>query len=258
MGAIKMDDRCGFANRVGRKFDKFWQWKLPCPVDPFEDIYRASFNDEQWNAMKLLLDTKPGTMKEENSFNMYWADDHFVTFRFPHGIKLPSHGCHLDYLPQPVQRKVRTWVCSVNRFRVLRDELMRRCKGVMGNPTGEGKQYVKRRLANMDPRCNTPIQLYALWPEIHPMMCSEWKRDIQLMTNRKPRPPKLVGYRMIRGEPSHNRFVTPEQFRCEDKEATQYEKQSFKEINMILTMLSLADHVDDPKNYPTFNGDVTM
>lgn len=255
MAGIKMDDRRFFANNVGRKFDKFWKWKLPCPVDPFEDIYRTCFTDAQWNAIHLLKDTKPGMMKEDRSFNMYWADDHFVTFRFPDEVQLPSQGCHLDFLPDKIQRKVRVWVCSVNRFRVLRDELMRRCHGAMGNPTGEGKHYVKRSAKQLDPRVNTPLQLYRLWPEIQPLMCSDWKRDIRQMSV-SARLPNRVAYRIVRD--GRDIWATPEQFRCEDAGATPAEKQSFKEINMILTMVSLADNIPEPIGYPSFNGDVSM
>ena len=255
MATISMDDRKGFANRVCRKFDKFWQWKLPCPVDPFEDIYRQAWTEEEWSWMNWLRERKPNTFKADTSFNMYWATDHYVRFTFPPGVRLPNFGVQLDNLPDPVQRKVRSWVCTVNRFRMLREELKRRVSGVMGNPNGEGNFCQQRRYRDLDPRVNTPKQLYRLWPEIQPVMLPAWKREVQLASVRSPLP-KHVGYRMYRD--GYNQFVTPEQFRCEDKDATKYEKQSFAELNQVFLLVSFAGDVPHVDNYPTFCGDVTM
>lgn len=258
---ISMDDRRGFANRVGRKFDKFWQWKLPCPVDPTSQIYRQAFTDKEWGAMRYLLQEKPGTIRRADSFNLFWTDDvsatsscPHVTFRFSKKVKLPDFPIKLDELPQEVQYHVRNWIIDVNRFRVLRDELIKRCKGIMGNPTGEGNAWHSRRRKDLDPCVNTPNQLYRIWPEIQPLMPREWKRTVQLASV-KSRLPQYVSYRMHRD--GQNRFVTPEEFRCEDALATDYEKRSFREINDIITMVSLAGDVPNVDNYPHFSGDLS-
>lgn len=255
---ISMEDRKLFANKVSRKFDKFWQWKLPCPVDPVADIYRRAFTDKEWAAMRFLLQEKGGTIRKADSFNLFWTDDHsatsecpHVTFAFGKGTKLPDFPISLCDLPEPIQGRVRGWIISVNRFRVLRDELLSRVKGTMGNPTGRGNSWMSRKRADLDPCCNTPNQLYRLWPEIQPVMPKHWKRNIQLMCVRS-RLPNYLGYMMYRNGLS--RYCTPEQFRCEDEQATDYEKQSFQEINDIILMLSLASDVPQVKNYPSFYG----
>ena len=255
---ISMEDRKLFANRVGRKFDKFWQWKLPCPVDAVADIYRRAFTDKEWAAMRYLLQEKPGTIRKSDSFNLYWTDDvsttrscPYVTFAFGKGIKLPDFPVMLDQLPSPITQRVRTWITSVNRFRVLRNELLARVKGCMGNPTGEGESWQSRTRKHLDPCINTANQLHRLWPELQPLMLKHWKRDVQLMCVRS-RLPYYVGYRMDRG--GLKRWSSPEQFRCEDSFATDYEKQSFQEINDIILMLSLAGDVPHVKDFPSFHG----
>ena len=257
-----MDDRRGFANMVARKFDKFWQLKLPCPVDPVEDIYRRAFTDKEWVAMRYLMQEKPKVIKNDGSFNLFWTDDTTATHKCPHvtftfdGLRLPEFPVRLDGLPDPIQGKVRDWITSVNYFRMLREQLLARVKGVMGNPTGEGNRNQTRTYRDLDPCVNTPKQLYRLWPEIFPLMHKHWKREVQL-GSAKSRLPYSVAYRVERdgGQGFRSkRWAKPEEFRCEDAEATEYEKRSFQQINEIITMLSIAGDVAPPSNYPTFCG----
>lgn len=258
MAAISMDERKGFADRVCHKFDKFWQWKLPCPVDPFEDIYRLAWADDEWIAMNWLRERKPDTFAQHTGFRMYYGDEvkAKVVFKFPEGVKLPAFSVHLADMPDHVQRKVSDWLRSVNRFRLLRRNLRERVSGVMGNPNGFSGQnrfpYV-RRFKDLDPKVNTPKQLYRLWPEIQPLMYPTWKRDIQLQAVKAPLP-KVVGYDVVRD--GRHYWATPEQFRCEDDGALEQERREFEELNLIFTMVSLASDVPHVTDYPEFSGGI--
>ena len=263
MAQFTVDDRKMFPNEVASKFDKFWQWNLPCPVDPVADIYRNAYSDKEWVAMRYLMQQKPSALKLADSFNMFWTDDTStrsscprVAFKFDEGMKLPEFNLQLDMLPNPLRGKTRDWITSVNYFRMLRKELMARVKGVMGNPTGEGEMWVNRRRADYDPCINTPNQLYRLWPEIHPLMFKHWKREVAV-SSMKSSLPGQIGYR-VRREPYSNAVVwaTPEQFRCEDGGASEYELKSWRQINEILTMVSLATEVNPVKDYPAFYGPI--
>ncbi len=258
--SIKMDDRKDWPGRVERKFRKYWMHLLPVPADPIAYIYRTAFSKAEWLAIRYLKEFRPQSLKASSTFDLYLTDDisgngncPHVTFHFPKGMTLPDVGIKLGDLPESTQRVFRPWITSVNRFRSLQKELRDRCKGVMGNPTGTGRAYVTRRIRDLDPKCNTPSQLLAVWPEIQPFMLKEWRRDLQLKVQR-PRPPKCLGYAMLRG--GKLSWTTPRQFRCEDEEATDNERARFTEINEIITMMSIAEEVREPDNYPTFHGPI--
>ena len=257
---FSMDDRRHWSMQVVRKFDKYWQIKLPCPVDPVEDIYRAAYQTREWDAMQLLKAVKPGALNNSTSFDLFWTEDKsgnshcfHATFRFPEGMTFPNFGVQVASLPDEIQRKVRHWITNVQYFRSLSQELEARCKGVMGNPTGTGSAWMTRRRADLDPCLNTPGQLYRLWPDVQPVMMSDWKRSLQLASVKSKVPPR-IGFEVYRGD--RKIWASPEQFRCEDEGATPEDKKRFKQINHILCMVSMADEVKAPKGYPSFHGDV--
>jgi len=257
---FSMDDRRHWTMNVIRKFDKFWKIKLPCPVDPVEDIYRQAYSTAEWEAMHLLRADKPNALSQSSSFSLYWTEDTsgtsqcpHATFKFGNNLVLPNFGVELDKLPQHVQGRVRHWITNVQYFRSLSQELEARCKAVMGNPTGTGSAWQTRRRKDLDPCLNTPGQLFRLWPDVQPVMMSDWKRVLQLASV-KSKVPDRIGFHVLRE--GRKQWATPEQFLCLDSEATDTDKHRFKQINHILCMVSMADEVKDPKGYPVFHGDV--
>lgn len=253
MASFTMDDRRGFANNVLRLYDKFMQYKLPFPLDPVADVYRKAFTDKQWVAMRYLQETCLGVVKRDMSFNLHPDSTSVVSFKFPPDIKFPSMPVRYDMLPERERAIVSRWVASVHKMRQLREELSARCNGVMGNPTGMGKAWINRKRRDLDPCLNNPMQLYKLWPEVQPFMTSSWRTSV-MQSSMRTRLPKHVGYFVERD--GRRMWATPEQFRCEDEDATPEEKRRFEEINQILLMVSLAKDIPDIKDYPRFHGDV--
>lgn len=256
---FSMDDRRAWPMQVVRQFDKYWQIKLPCPVDPLV-IYSAAYQPHEWEAMMRLKKDKPGTLNSSSSFNLFWTEDRsansqcpHATIRFPGDEAYPNFGVQLDTLPDEIQRKVRHWITNVQYFRSLSQELEARCKGVLGNPTGTGNSWMTRRRVDLDPCLNTPGQLYRLWPDVQPVMMSSWKRSLQLASV-KSKVPDRIGFEVWRN--GHKRWASPDEFRCEDEGATPEDRKRFKQINHILCMVSIADEVPKPKGYPSFHGDV--
>lgn len=259
MSTFSMDDRKSWANQVTRKFSKFWQIKLPVPVDPIADIYRRAYSDKEWAAVRYLKQERPKALNVGSSFELYWTDDTsgnhkcpHITFEFPKKMTMPDIGIKLSELPTPIQNRLRSWIVSVNYFRSLQQELSARCKGVMGNPTGTGNNWQTRRRKDLDPCVNTPNQLYRLWPDCQPVMMSEWKREIQLAAM-KSRLPSHVGYQVRRNGNLH--WATVDGFRTTSTHSDDYERKRFAEINQILLMVSLAEGVKRPK-FPTFHGEI--
>lgn len=260
---ISMGDRRHWHNRVLRPFDKFVQWKLPFPLDPMEDIYRSYFTDKDWAAIRYLQETHPLAIKADSSFDLFWTEDraHYnhphVTFRFPEGEKWPEVPVMIDKLPEHVQGILRSWITSVNQLRSLREEISCRAQGLVGNASGDPKSSFleRRRRANLDPCCNSPAQLYTIWPEAHPFFPRAWRDAVRLSSMRSRLPPR-VGYKVHRDGQTY--WATPEQFRCEDTYCSPAEKKRFEKINNILLMVSLAKDVPEVKNYPHVYGDHSL
>lgn len=257
-----MDERKDFYVSIVRQFDKYWKMKLPCPVDPVEDIYRGAYSDVEWDALQTLMTSKPKALTTTEWFRLFWTDDRSNSYKCPYvmfkfdGTNYPDAGVHVDDVPPETREKVRHWIKTVNGYRLLREELSARCNGVMGNPTGEGKYHQNRTLKWLDPKINTPKQLFALWPEIFPLLPSKWKRDIQTGTGRQSKLPDEVAYRVVRQ--GKQRWATPEMFRCEDDDATEHQKKMFAALNHLFTMVSLAKDLPEVQGYPRFNGPISQ
>ncbi len=259
MASFSMDSRCHFAGNVQRRFDKYWQYLLPPPADPVAYIYRQAFDKGEWMAMRYLKEKRPKALNLSRTFELYWTDNTdgtskcpHVTFKFSDKMTMPTVGIKLSDLSQDVQNAFRPWICSVNRYRSLSKELRRRCQAVMGNPTGVGDTYSRRKIRDLDPRCNTPGQLIGIWPELQPFFESAWKRDIQLRSV-KPRPPKRVGLIVHTPDGSFDHWATPAEFHCETDAYSDTDRQRLAEINEVLVMMSIHD-VPALDDYPSFHG----
>lgn len=257
---FSMDDRRGLMNRVMRRFDKFAQYKLPFPMDPLE-LYRNAWTDKEWVAMRYLQENKPAAIRKNDHFCVFLTDDTSENHKTPHvhfnfdcPTPYPKVPIKMDELPDKQRLQFLNWVTAVNRMRSLRQEIWYRCSGLMGNPNGiHPNRYMKRIQKNLDPCLNNPTQLHAVWPEIIPFTCKEWRDGVRTSTFRT-RVPHLLGYRVERDGRTH--YCTPEMFRAEDEGATEEERRRFEQINNILLMVSLAKDVEDVRNYPDVYGEV--
>lgn len=258
MASFTMAERKLWVHQAVRTFEKFWKYKLPVPVDPIAHIYRAAYSDKEWEALQILKTHRRPILSRKDCFDLFWTDDvsgsskcPHVSFDFPDGIRLPYIAMRVKDLPKATQATLLTWITSVQHFRSLERELSTRCNAVMGNPTGVGNRWINRHINDLDPRVNTPGQLYRLWPEVQPLMLPHWKRSVQLASTKSPLP-KRVGLEMYSSDGVMT-YATPEQFRCEDRSALPDAKQRFKEINDIVLMVSLTDGVPRP-DFPAFYG----
>jgi hypothetical protein len=255
--SFSMDERLSFAPDVVRAFNKYWKWKLPAPVDPMAYVYRAAYGDKEWAAMRYLYQKDRDLFSLQKSFSLFipLGDSRsapHIEFYFGGDKMYPVKAVFLGELPVPVADRLVEWANKVNHYRSLQDELRRRCDGIMGNPSGEGDGWVRRYANYLDPKLNTPGQVYTLWPEIQPFLPTKWKHSVRQST-KKSRLPKYVGYRLHRPDYAETYWATPMQFRAEDANATDEEKRRFAEINEILLLVSLAYDVPTPKLYPTFH-----
>lgn len=256
---ISIEDRRRFPNTVCLQYDKFWQYKLPCPVDPVEDIYRRAFTDKEWAAMRYLMAHKPGVVVENTSFNLYWTDSTtgrgdspHVTFSFPKTLKLPDFGVKLEALPYSIQTQVRKWIDSVNYFRRLRDELYNRVEGMMGRPntSAPGSWGRSRTARELAPHAKTPGQVYRIWPQLQPFFPTAWK-DAVRTASAKSRLPEQLGY--VANAGSH--YCTVEQFQCKSYDTKPEAKKRFEDINQILELMALGcDVIKKAEGYPSFHG----
>lgn len=256
---IPLRDRPDLGRAVVQGFRKWWEHKCPVPLSTM-DLYKAAWKGQEWEAMHLLAENKPSVLAKSKTFEFYWTDDHTGTgdcphavFRFPKPHELPRHDVCIEMLPEREQRLMRHWVTNVQYFRSLEKEVKQRCDGLMGNPTGPYGQYLNRTTKSLDPRCNTPTQVYRIWPECQPLMPGDQKRTIQLASVKSPMP-RRIGYVVNRR--GREVWATPEQFRAEDPEATEIEKKRFREINHIILMASMADNIPHIEGYPSFFGPV--
>jgi hypothetical protein len=241
---IGLQERRSFVRSVSAQFMKYAEYKLPVPVDPISDIYRAAFTEKEWIAFRYLRQSKPRCFKDHGEFNLYWTNNTsgssacpHVAFPFPENMVAPNFGVMVQDLPEITQRKLFTWIKSMNKFRSLHDELKGRVDGLLGNVT------IASSLQDMSAGCNTPGQLYRIWPELQPFFPTEWK-SVTRKASMKSRLPSHVSYK----------GCTPDTFRCRHSDCPWEEKQRFEDITDVLRRLALAVDIPRIEGYPTFFG----
>lgn len=255
MATISWTERTEFVHRALVKFDTFWRQKLPVPVDPIEDIYKAAYTDKGWAAIEYLIQERLDILRPGNTFELFLqhrprgeesgGTSNAPSIEFPLSPEagLPTVDVFLSDLSGDIQSRLIEWVEQVKHYIALRGELLARCRGIVGNP------YNFAIAQPLDPCINTVSQLYKIWPESYPVFPVEWKKEFMQASGRTKLPPR-IGYSVRRG--NRLQFATPAAFRCEDAFATEEETKRWTEINDILTIISLTDGMTIDHQYPSF------
>lgn len=268
-GRFSKEYRDSFGNKIAAHFDKYSQITNPVTFCALTDIYRPAFSRKEWTSMCRLLETKLGKncLTRGQSFELRlpgkpgessWQRKS-ITFRFPDGRKRPGLDIEYADLEPAVQQNLDAWLKKAISLKELRKELWRRCdrlldfgwesqvhfgnNGWRGAPTpGQG--------------CNTPGQVYRIWPELLTFMGADTVAKVRGAHVKSKLPDFILDY------------GSAEQFRCESlwfhdgnldgdqgytDEEMKFEKRKFDALTHILVQMSLMMDVDHVKHYPSIS-----
>lgn len=237
---MSLDARRSFIRRVLSQFDKYVEYTLPVPFDPVSDVYRHHFTQNQWIALRYLMQERPKVISSASSFDLYCSGQRHLSFSFPPGLTLPGVRIRVSDLPDDVQAVVKPWTNSVWYMRGLRRELHDRCAGLVGNPQGCW------RTDELGPGCNTPGQIIRIWPELQPFLGSGERARVR-QASMKSRLPDRVAYG------GGDDGITPEQFQCKAWNSDKNSRRRFEELSEILVKASLIVDLHHVEGYPSFS-----
>lgn len=279
--------RDSFANKIARHFDKYCEITNPVKFCPLEDIYRPAFSRKEWVALCRLLESNIGKqcLIRYSSFDLYLPGEpgaskyqrKHVCFGFPDGVERPNLDIEYANLEPAVQQKLDGWLKKAFSLKELRAELFKRCNRLLDFGWREKCRWTDNGWAGAPTPgqgCNTPAQVYRIWPELLPFLPPEAIAVVR-NANAKSRLPKFISY-----------YGTPEQFRCEaplyrhgmfidedddweikvsryeeetdedcllSDEEQAFEKRKFDALTHILVQMSLMKDVPHVKAYPTIS-----
>ena len=267
MNRFSKEFRGGFGNRVARHFDKYCEISNPVTFDPLHDLYKEAFTRKEWAAMNVLLSTKTGRLclDTSDSFIVYLPTDsstrtsaHLrkrITFGFPDEVWRPSLDIEYIEINPQARKKLDSWIKKMRGLKELRMELWDRCdklldwgwhsrqvygtSGWRGGPTpGQG--------------CNTPGQVYRIWPELLPFLNIESRGQVRCASAKSRLPDIILEYGSI------NQFLCLEKTTNDDgdeqsDEELIFARRRFDALTHILVQMSLMMEVSHDNTYPSTN-----
>ena len=266
MSRFKKALRDSFGNRVAKHFDKYCEITNPVKFDALHDIYKEAFTRKEWNALEVLLGTNLGKecLSLSSSFELYLpATDpkrtqqhqrRHITFGFPDNVLRP--GLDLEYmeLNPDAQARLDMWIKKTMNLKTLRQELWHRCDRLLDWGWESNKSYSPGNGWRGGPEpgqgCNTPGQVYRIWPELLPFLPVEGRDMVRNASVKSRLPDTIMDY------------GTVEQFLCieprtnndgdeQSKEELAFERRKFEALSHILTQMSLMMDVPHVRGYPS-------
>jgi len=264
MSRFSNDFRDSFGNKIARHFDKYSEITNPLTFCPLEDVYKQAFSTKEWDALSLLMERKIGrqTLNRSSSFDLYLPEtykgqqkhqrDH-VTFGFPDGKNRPNIDVEYYKLHPDVQAKLDSWLKKAVSLKRLRHEIWHRCDRLLDWGWDKHRNYGSNGwYGGPEPgqACNTPGQVYRVWPELLPFLPAEDRHKVMNASVKSPLPKTILNY------------GTVDQFLCKERwthangdlysdEEMEFEKRKFDALSHILVQMSLMIDVPHVKGYPT-------
>ena len=259
MSRFSRDLRRNVASRVCRHFDKFAEFTNPVEFDVMEAVYKPAYPDEDWTSMNTLLESKFGKecLSVSNDFELLmpgnegrskWSRTR-DTFKFPDGKYRPSLEVEFSQLPTHSQEVITPWISKAIGYKKLRAELYNRVHALFDCQWDKYKSQDESGNWRGGPTpgtgCNTPGQVYRIWPEVVPLLPLEIRDEVRGANVRSRLPNHIHGYGGV------NAFLALEpRDGVDDPTALKFEKRMFDAITHILVQMSLMTDVPHVKNYP--------
>jgi len=187
--------RNSFPREMQGKFEVYWHLMHPQTIDR-ADIYRWGWDDEEWNALKLLERRRSDVICSASQWQEWTFTMHFGG-KYPEYV--PNHA-KLGYkcakgkpvinvketdLPDALRDELRLWIIEAFRYQRLSFQLLRQLNALLAvqREKAPGTNRYGRTVWKNDSQCkgicNTTSTLYAVWPELLPFMDSESKATLR-------------------------------------------------------------------------------
>lgn len=258
MSRFSNDFRGGFANRVCRHFDKYCEITNPVEFHVVDDVYQKAFKKKAWNAMNLLLESKFGRkcLQRGNTFDLYLpgkagARKHertHITFGFPDKKRRPDMEIEFYDLHPDVQEHLNAWVKKAVGLRELRKRLYRRVDDLVDcewdDWAGTDSRGNRRGGPTPGVGCNTPGQMYRIWPELLPFLSADLRGTVRNASVKSRLPGRISNWGTV------DQFLALEEQEEQTVEELAYDRRIFDALTHILVQMSLMMDVPHDDAYP--------
>ena len=260
MTRFNRDFRRNIASRVCRHYDKYCEFTNPVEFNVLEDVYKVAFKRKHWEAMNLLLDSKFGKqcLYTSGSFELMVSGDKkwgsgsrtHITFPFPDDKPRPGMRIEFDKLAPEAYDRIAPWVRKAVAYKKLRRVLHARVHSLFNCDWDKYKAYDSytgnhRGGPTPGTGCNTPGQVYRMWPELMAFMPADIRDKVRGASTKSRLPTYFRGY----GNPQQ--FLTLEKYEQESDEELLQDRRMFEALTHILVQMSLMTDVPGVPNYPS-------
>ena len=159
-----------FPRRLREAYRVYWHAMHPRTFS-MEELYRAAFTDDEWDALNLLKDNRSDCINGGYRFS-YRDKGRGFTMTMGMPVKyegFPTVQTLSSSVDEALSDHIGAWTGTWRRHDKL-DTLVSRYARELLQVDYENKAIMG---------INTARQLYAAWPELLPFFCTEWRDEIR-------------------------------------------------------------------------------